>query len=121
MQPNRKGSHETAHWLHCAVNHGTVQSIRADDRYFTNPASVDFSSCFQAFSPRKSLKIGTDVDFTVDGKANANKYYLSNYKRIKYYPDKISIYQSEGERFVALSSESEWIDWMDLCAIKGRK
>lgn len=29
-----------------------------------------------------------DVGFTVDGKANANKYYLSNYERIKHYPNK---------------------------------
>ena len=32
------------------------------------------------------------------------------------YSDKVPIYQSEGERFAALSSESEWIDRMDLCA-----
>ena len=42
-QPNRKRSHEAAHRLHDTVNRGTVQSIRADGRYFTNQASIDFS------------------------------------------------------------------------------
>ena len=42
-QKNHKRSRETAHRLHGPVNHGTVQSIRADGRYFTNPASIDFS------------------------------------------------------------------------------
>ena len=42
-KPNRKRSREAAHRLHDTVNHGTVQSIRADSRYFTNPASIDFS------------------------------------------------------------------------------
>lgn len=42
-QPSRKGSHETAHWLHCAVNHGMMQSIRANGRNFTNQASIVFS------------------------------------------------------------------------------
>ena len=42
-QLNRKRSRETTHRLYCAVNRGTVQSIRADGRYFTNPASIDFS------------------------------------------------------------------------------
>mgnify|MGYP004545941573 CR=1 FL=1 len=41
-QLNRKRSRETTHRLCCAVNRGTVQSIRADGRYFTNPASIDF-------------------------------------------------------------------------------
>ena len=35
-------SRETMHRLCCAVNRGTVQSIRADGRYFTYPASIDF-------------------------------------------------------------------------------
>ena len=42
-QQKRKRSRETAHWLHDTVNRGTVQSIRADGRYFTNPVSIDFS------------------------------------------------------------------------------
>ena len=42
-QPNRKRSREAAHRLHDTVNRGTVQSIRADARYFTNPESIDFS------------------------------------------------------------------------------
>lgn len=41
-QPNRKRSHEAAHRLHDTVNRGTMQSIRADGRYFMNPASIDF-------------------------------------------------------------------------------
>ena len=62
--------------------------------------------------------IGKTVNGTaVIGKANANKYYLSNYVRNKHYSDKVSIYQSEGERFAVLPSESEWTDWVDLCAI----
>ena len=91
---------------------------------------------FKPFLPEILRESGIEISFTVNGrpdigktvngiavngKANANKYYLSNYERIKYYPDKISIYQSEGERFAALSSESEWIDRMDLCAFQCRK
>ena len=41
-QPNRKRSRKAAHRLHDTVNRGTVQSIRADSRYFTNQASIDF-------------------------------------------------------------------------------
>lgn len=66
-------------------------------------------SDFKPFLPENLRRSGTDVGFTVDGepdigktvngiavvgKANANKYYLSNYERIKYYPDEVSIYQS---------------------------
>ena len=43
-QLNRKRPREAAYWLHDAVNCGMVQSIHADGRYFTNPASIDFSS-----------------------------------------------------------------------------
>ena len=39
---NRKRSREAAHRLHDTVNRGTMQSIRAGGRYFTNPASIDF-------------------------------------------------------------------------------
>ena len=42
-QPNRKRSREAAHRLHDTVNRGTMQSIRADGRHFTNQASIDFS------------------------------------------------------------------------------
>ena len=41
-QPNRKRSRETAYQRHDTANRGTVQSIRADSRYFTNQASIDF-------------------------------------------------------------------------------
>ena len=41
-QLNRKRSRKAAHRLHDTVNRGTVQSIRADSRYFTNQASIDF-------------------------------------------------------------------------------
>ena len=41
-QPNRKRSRETAYQRHDTANRGTVQSIRADGRYFMNPASIDF-------------------------------------------------------------------------------
>ena len=41
-QPNRKRSRETAYQRHGTANRGTVQSIRADSRYFTNQASIDF-------------------------------------------------------------------------------
>ena len=41
-QLNRKRPREAAYWLHDAVNRGTMQSIRADSRYFTNQASIDF-------------------------------------------------------------------------------
>ena len=41
-QPSRKKSRKTAHRLHDTVNRGTMQSIRAEGRYFTNPASIDF-------------------------------------------------------------------------------
>ena len=41
-QLNRKRPCEAAYWLHDTVNRGTVQSIRADGRYFMNPASIDF-------------------------------------------------------------------------------
>lgn len=48
-QPNRKRSHEAAHQLHDTANHETVQSIRANSRYFTNPATLEF------FFPNSSL------------------------------------------------------------------
>ena len=41
-QLNRKRSRKAAHRLHDTMNRGTVQSIRADGRYFMNPASIDF-------------------------------------------------------------------------------
>ena len=41
---NRKRSRKAEHRLHDTVNHGTVQSIRADGRYFTNPTSIDFEA-----------------------------------------------------------------------------
>lgn len=54
-QPNRKRSHEAAHRLHDTVNRGTMQSIRADGRYFTNQASIDFSHLISSpFSQKNS-------------------------------------------------------------------
>ena len=43
-QLNRKRSRETAYRLHETANRVTVQPMRADGRYFTNPAGIDFSS-----------------------------------------------------------------------------
>ena len=52
-QPNRKRSRETAYQRHGTANRGTVQSIRADGRYFTNPSSIDFSRLILSpFSPK---------------------------------------------------------------------
>ena len=42
-QTNRKRSREAAHRLHDTVNRVTVQPMRTDGRYFTNPASIAFS------------------------------------------------------------------------------
>ena len=54
-QPNRKRSREAAHRLHDTVNRGTMQSIRADGRYFTNQASIDFSHLISShFCPKYS-------------------------------------------------------------------
>ena len=54
-QPNRKRSYKTAHRLHDTVNHGTVQAIYAEDRYFTNQASIDFSHLISSpFCPKTS-------------------------------------------------------------------
>ena len=41
-QLNRKRSRETTHRLYCAVNRGTVQSIRANEKHITNPSTIDF-------------------------------------------------------------------------------
>ena len=54
-QLNRKRSRGAAHRLHDAVNRGMVQSIHADGRYFTNPASIDFSHRISSPFARKSL------------------------------------------------------------------
>jgi len=54
-QPNRKRSREAAHRLHDTVNRGTMQSIRADGRHFTNQASIDFSHLISSPFSRKSL------------------------------------------------------------------
>lgn len=54
-QLNRKRSREAAHRLYCTVNRGTVRSIRADSRYFTNPATIDFSHLISSLFARKSL------------------------------------------------------------------
>ena len=56
-QPNRKRSHEAAHQLHDTANRVTVQSIRTDGKYFTNPASIDFSHLISSPFSRKSLWI----------------------------------------------------------------
>ena len=52
-QLNRKRSRETTHRLYCAVNRGTMQFIRTDGRFFTNPASIGFSRLILSpFSPK---------------------------------------------------------------------
>ena len=49
----RKRSREAAYRMCCAVNRGTVQSIRADGRYFTNPSTIDFFRLILSpFSPK---------------------------------------------------------------------
>jgi len=93
-------------------------------------------SDFKPFLSENLRESDTDVGFTVDGKsdigktvngiavngkANANKYYLSNYGRIKYYPDIISIYQSENRRFVAVPCKNDEIDrWMGWICVQFR-
>ena len=52
-QLNRKRSRETTHRLYCAVNRGTVQSIRANEKHITNPSTIDFSRLILSpFSPK---------------------------------------------------------------------
>jgi hypothetical protein len=50
-QLNRKRSRETAYRLHETANRVTVQPMRADGRYFTNPESIDFSCLFSSLFP----------------------------------------------------------------------
>ena len=70
----RKRSHEATHYPHDTVNRGTVQSIRANGKYFINLTSVDFDAWFQAFSEANpTILIETDVGFHVDGKSNIGK------------------------------------------------
>ncbi len=54
-RPNRKRSHEAAHQLHDTANHETVQSIRTNDKYFMNPASIDFPCLIPSLFARKNL------------------------------------------------------------------
>ena len=54
-QLNRKRSRETAYQRHDTANRGTVQSIRADGRYFTNPTGIDFSHLISISFLQKSL------------------------------------------------------------------
>lgn len=58
-QPNRKRSREAAHRLHDTANRVTVQSIRTDGRYFTNPASIDFLTRFQVLFPENLCESGS--------------------------------------------------------------
>lgn len=59
------------------------------------PENLRISGTDIGFAVNGSPNIGKTINgIAVNGKANTNKYYLSNYERIKYYPDKISIYQS---------------------------
>ena len=66
-QPNRKRSRETAYQRHDTANRGTVQSIRADGRYFTNPASMAFpyliSSWFCPKVPVKPARLQSGYNF----------------------------------------------------------
>lgn len=58
-QLNRKRSRETTHRLYCAVNRGTVQSIRADGRYFTDQVSIDFSHRISSpYSSEANINLG---------------------------------------------------------------
>ena len=58
-QLNRKRPREAAYWLHDAVNRGMVQSIHADGRYFTNPASIDFSHRISSpYSSEANINLG---------------------------------------------------------------
>ena len=43
-QPNRKRSRETAYQRHGTANRGTVQSIRADGRYYFGDYPIDVAS-----------------------------------------------------------------------------
>ena len=54
-KPKRKMSRETTHRLHDTANHETVQSIRANGKYFMNPASIDFPCLIPSLFARKSL------------------------------------------------------------------
>ena len=61
-QTNRKRSRETAQRLHDTVSRGAVQSVHAEGRYFTNPASIDFfPPDFKAFLPENLCKSASFV------------------------------------------------------------
>ena len=58
-QPNRKRSRETAYQRHGTANRGTVQSIRADGRYFTDQVSIDFSHRISSpYSSEANINLG---------------------------------------------------------------
>jgi len=54
-QPNRKRSRKAAHRLHDTVNRGMVQSIRTNEKHFTNPASIDLSRLISSLFLMKIL------------------------------------------------------------------
>ena len=54
-QLNRKRSREVMHRMHDTANRGTVQSIRAYEKHFTNPASIDLSRLISSLFLMKIL------------------------------------------------------------------
>ena len=59
MQLNHKRSPEAVYQLHDTANRGTVQSIRADGRYFTDQVSIDFSHRISSpYSSEANINLG---------------------------------------------------------------
>ena len=59
MQLNHKRSREAVYKLHDTANRGTVQSIRADGRYFTDQVSIDFSHRISSpYSSEANINLG---------------------------------------------------------------
>ena len=59
MQLNHKRSREAVYQLHDTANRGTVQSIRADGRYFTDQVSIDFSHRISSpYSSEANINLG---------------------------------------------------------------
>ena len=108
-QPSRKRSRETAQRLHDTVNRGAVQSIRAEGRYFTNPASIDFFP--PDFKPVLSKNLCESGLF-----AKCLQFHLK--KRLNnIHRKQMSILITGGREHLP----PFLTDRMDLCAIWGRK
>ena len=111
-QSSRKRSREAAHRLHDTVNHGAVQSIRTNEKHFTNPASIDFSHLISSlFCPKISanpIRLENVCSFireTASMTANGIKFRSVDL---------------DGRR-QRMSTPHSRLDRMDLCAIQGRK